>query len=119
MTRIRQFMSIVSRLHPRVYDVPMPRITVTQAGNYPPPQPTEAYPDRINNLVSILEGYFAKGGHHLNVNILSREKLIDAMNNPDKNPGLTVRVSGYAVHFNRLTKEQQQDVVSRTFHQDF
>lgn len=73
--------------------------------------------NRINMLVSILEGYFLQGGHHLNVNVMDRESLLDAMENPQKYPNLTLRVSGYAVHFNRLTREQQLEVIKRTFHQ--
>ena len=82
-----------------------------------PPALGKSMKERTLNLISLLDGYFVQGAHHLNVNVMNRNLLIDAMEHPDNYPTLTIRVSGYAVNFNRLSREQQMEVIMRTFHE--
>ena len=82
-----------------------------------PPALGKSMKERTRNLISLLDGYFVQGAHHLNVNVMNRDLLIDAMEHPDNYPTLTIRVSGYAVNFNRLSREQQMEVIMRTFHE--
>ena len=89
---------------------------VSNTFSIPGPSLGKTLAARRHNLCALLDGYFCGGAQHLNVNVMSRETLVDAMNNPAKYPSLTIRVSGYAVHFNRLSREHQEEVIARTFH---
>jgi formate C-acetyltransferase len=90
---------------------------VSNTFSIPAPSLGKTEESRATNLCALLSGYFARGGQHLNVNVVSRATLVDAMNDPDKYPDLTVRVSGYAVNFNRLSLEHKREVIARTFHE--
>ena len=79
----------------------------------------QEHDEKAANLIGLLDGYFKEGGHHINVNVLNRDVLLDAMEHPELYPQLTIRVSGYAVNFIKLSREQQLDVISRTFHDRF
>ncbi len=82
-----------------------------------PPTLGESKEERVDNLVEMINGYFLQLAHHLNVNVLDRSKLVEAMENPDKYPNLTIRISGYAVNFHKLTREQQMEILQRTYHE--
>lgn len=73
--------------------------------------------NRVDNLIQLIDGYFEAHGHHINVNVFTADMLRDAQKHPEKYPNLTIRVSGYAVHFHKLSKDQQDDVISRTIHE--
>ena len=90
---------------------------VSNTFSIPAPSLGKTEESRATNLCALLSGYFARGGQHLNVNVMSRATLVDAMNDPAKYPDLTVRVSGYAVNFNRLSLEHKREVIARTFHE--
>ena len=96
------------------YDQALDGISLTS--NLVPAALGKTQAEQVNNLSGLLDGYFDGGGFHVNINVLDRDMLLDAMAHPENYPQLTIRVSGYAVNFVRLTREQQLDLVNRTFH---
>ena len=101
----------------RLQKIPFAMLPMAFLSRHASPRgPRKVAEDRMANLRGILDAFFSATGYHMNVNVINREMLLNAMDHPEKYPHLTIRVSGYAVNFVRLTREQQMDVISRTFH---